>query len=87
MAIFTFTQDELNSFINNSQCCLSSKVDNLINLKNIGDDSYDSVKAECLTLDVMLRAISVDIATEVCLCQKDFDYIFEQINKSCCNCC
>jgi hypothetical protein len=86
MATFNFTQEELNTFINNSQCCFSSKVDTLINLKNIGDDSYDLFKAECMTLDVMLRAISTDISTEVCLTQSDFDYIFEQINKSCCNC-
>lgn len=86
MATFSFTQDELDVFINNAQCCFSSKVEELINLKAIGDDSYDLKKAECINLDVMLRAISVDIASETCLQDSDFITMFEKISQACCGC-
>lgn len=81
------TQTELDNFALNRSCCLATKSIDVINNINAGTLNADSIMINAMAAHLLLEAIyDYDIDSE-CLTDDEINYIAEQLNKYCCECC
>jgi hypothetical protein len=86
--VYPFTQDDLNNYVANAICCASNLGDVALNLKRIGDVTYQQREAELMLLICSVEALNgINLSTQNCFCPEDFEFIFENINSICCKCC
>lgn len=84
---YTFTQEDLDTFVVNAKCSSSLLADTYVKLKKIQDLSAEDKLYELKTLNFLIFCLEDLVLTSDCLTEDQIQDIVEKIDKLVCSCC